>query len=83
MRKKTIITKLLQSVTKVYYKVWQTVITKYVKYYQVWQGVITKCDSYYKVRRNITTKIRWHSFYLLNKNIQNVITQNLTCTERK
>ena len=71
MRQKTIITKCVG-----YYKVWQTVITKYVKYYQVWQGIITKCDSYYKVRRNTTTKIPWHSFYLLNKNIQNVLKGN-------
>ena len=41
MRQKTIITKLLQSVTEVYYKVCQTVITKCVRYYKVWQAVIT------------------------------------------
>ena len=44
MRQKTIITKLLQSVTEVYYKVCQTVITKCVRYYKVWQAVIIKCD---------------------------------------
>ena len=43
MRQKTTITKLLQSVTKVYYKVCQVL--------QSASG-ITKCDSYYKVRRN-------------------------------
>ena len=43
MRQKTTITKLLQSVTKVYYNVCQVL--------QSASG-ITKCDSYYKVRRN-------------------------------
>ena len=43
MRQKTVITKLLQSVTEVYYKVRQVL--------QSASG-ITKCDSYYKVRRN-------------------------------
>ena len=49
----------LQSEAKwFYYKVWQAVITKYVRYYKVWQTLlqntsgITKCDSYYKLRRN-------------------------------
>ena len=65
MRQKTIITKLLQSVTEVYYKVHQvlqSVADCYYKVHQVLQRVtgcnysasgITKCDSYYKVRRNI------------------------------
>ena len=43
MRQKTVITKLLQSVTEVYYKVCQIL--------QSASG-IAKCDSYYKVRRN-------------------------------
>ena len=43
MRQKTVITKLLQSVTEVYYKVRQVL--------QSASG-ITKCDSCYKVRRN-------------------------------
>ena len=43
MRQKTVITKLLQSVTEVYYKVYQML--------QSASG-IAKCDSYYKVRRN-------------------------------
>ena len=47
MRQKTIITKLLQSVTEVYYKVCQVL--------QSASG-ITKCDSYYKVRRNNIAK---------------------------
>ena len=42
MRQKTVITKLLQSVTDVYYKVRQIL--------QSASG-IAKCDSYYKVRR--------------------------------
>ena len=54
MRQKTIITKLLQSVTEVYYKVrqvLQSVTDCYYKVRQVLQSVpgITKCDSYYKV----------------------------------
>ena len=57
MRQKTIITKLLQSVTEVYYKVrqvLQSVTDCYYKVRQVLQSVpgITKCDSYYKVWRN-------------------------------
>ena len=51
MRQKTVITKLLQRVTEVYYKVWQTVIAMYVRYYRVWQDAITKCVRYYKVRQ--------------------------------
>ena len=43
MRQKTVITKLLQSVTKVSYKVRQVL--------QSASG-IAKCDSYYKARRN-------------------------------
>ena len=46
MRQKTVITKLLQSVIEVYYKVRQVL--------QNASG-ITKCDSYYKVRRNTVT----------------------------
>ena len=64
MRQKIVITKLLQSVTQVYYKVsqvLQSVTDCYYKVCQVLQSVrlllqsasgITKCDSYYKVRRN-------------------------------
>ena len=64
MRQKIVITKLLQSVTQVYYKVCQvlqSVTDYYYKVCQVLQSVrlllqsasgITKCDSYYKVRRN-------------------------------
>ena len=64
MRQKIVITKLLQSVTQVYYKVCQvlqSVTDCYYKVCQVLQSVrlllqsasgITKCDSYYKVRRN-------------------------------
>ena len=44
MRQKTVITKLLQSVTEVYYKVCQML--------QSSASGIAKCDSYYKVRRN-------------------------------
>ena len=66
MRQKIVITKLLQSVTQVYYKVCQvlqSVTDYYYKVCQVLQSVrlllqsasgITKCDSYYKVRRNTT-----------------------------
>ena len=64
MRQKIVITKLLQSVTQVYYKVCQvlqSVTDCYYKVCQILQSVrlllqsasgITKCDSYYKVRRN-------------------------------
>ena len=57
MRQKTIITKLLQSVTEVYYKVRQVLqrasdIPKCDRLLLQSVSVITKCDSYYKVRRN-------------------------------
>ena len=64
MRQKIVFTKLLQSVTQVYYKVCQvlqSVTDCYYKVCQILQSVrlllqsasgITKCDSYYKVRRN-------------------------------
>ena len=45
MRQKTVITKLLQNVTEVYYKVCQVLQNA---------SAITKCDSFYKVRRNTT-----------------------------
>ena len=57
MRQKTVIMKLLQSVTKVYYKVCkvlQNVTDCYCKVRKVLQGVqavITKCVRYYKVRQ--------------------------------
>ena len=57
MRQKTIITKLLQSVTEIYYKrrqVLQSVsgITKCDRLLLQSASGITKCDSYYEVRRN-------------------------------
>ena len=57
MRRKTVIRKLLQSVTEVYYKVSQVLqsassITKYDKLLLQSTSGITKCGSYYKVRRN-------------------------------
>ena len=57
MRQKTVITKLLQSVTEVYYKVCQVLqsasgITKCDRLLLQSASGITKCDSYYKVRRN-------------------------------
>ena len=57
MRQKTVITKLLQSVTEVYYKVRQVLqsasgITKCDRLLLQSASGITKCDSYYKVRRN-------------------------------
>ena len=63
MRQKTVITKLLQSVTEVYYKarhVLQSVseITKCDRLLLQSASGITKCDSYYKVRRNRCTKGR-------------------------
>ena len=58
MRKKTLITKLLQCATEVYYKVRQvlqsaTGITKCDRLLLQSASDIMKCDSYYKVRRNI------------------------------
>ena len=57
MRQKTAITKLLQSVTEIYYKVRQVLqstsgITKCGRLLLQSAPGITKCDSYYKVRRN-------------------------------
>ena len=57
MRQKTVITKSLQSVTEVYYKVRQVLqsasgITKCDRLLLQSASGITKCDSYYKVRRN-------------------------------
>ena len=57
MRQKTIITKLLQSVTEVNYKVRQVLqsvssITKCDRLLLQSASGITKRDSYYKVRRN-------------------------------
>ena len=61
MRQKTVITKLLQSVAEVYYKVHQVLQSAY--------GIakcgrlllqsalgITKCDSYYKLRCNMVLR---------------------------
>ena len=73
MTQKTVITKLLQSVTEVYYKVRQVLqsafgITKCDKlllqsvtgcYYKVRQTVITKCDSHYKVRDNTCIYVKF------------------------
>ena len=60
---------LLQSVTKIYYKVLQVFqsktkfIKKCYKYYKVWQKVITKCDNYYKVRRNtVSANLYWNLY---------------------
>ena len=57
MKQKTVIKKLLKSVTEVYYKVRQVLqsasgITKCVRLLLQSASGITKCDSYYKVRRN-------------------------------
>ena len=57
MRQKTIITKLLQNVTEVYYKVSQVLqsasgITKCDRLLLQSASGTTKCDSYYKVRCN-------------------------------
>ena len=57
MRQKTVITKLLQSVTEVYYKVHQVLqsaagIIKCDRLLLQSASGIRKCDSYYKVRRN-------------------------------
>ena len=57
MRQKTVITKLLQSVTEVYYKVRQVLQSGTEVYYKVRQVLqsasdITKCDSYCKARLN-------------------------------
>ena len=72
MRQKTVITKLLKSVTEIYYKVYykvyqvlQSVIDCYYKVHQVLQSVtlslstasgITRYHNYYKVRRNTFTQ---------------------------
>ena len=64
--------KLLQSATKVYYKVWQILQSATNVYYKVWQVLlqsatksslqsvtgITKCDSYYKVWQKFYYKVR-------------------------
>ena len=57
MRQKTIITKLLQCVTEVYYNVRQVLqsalgITKCDRLLLQSASGITKCNSYYKVGRN-------------------------------
>ena len=57
MRQKTVIAKLLKSVTEDYYKVRQVLqsasgITKCDRLLLQSASGITKCDSYYKVRRN-------------------------------
>ena len=57
MIQKTVITKLLQSVTEVYYKVRQVLrsasgITRCDRLLLQSASGIIKCDSYYKVRRN-------------------------------
>ena len=66
IREKTIITKLLQSVTEVYYKVRQVlrsatgdydykvclVLQSVTEFILKYFRYITKCDSYYKVRSN-------------------------------
>ena len=57
MRQKAFITKLLQSVTEVYYKVCQVLqnpsgITKCDRLLLQSVSGITKCNSYYKVRLN-------------------------------
>ena len=66
MRQKTVITKLLQSVTEVYYKVRQVLqrasgITKGDRLLLQSVSGITKSDSYYKVRRNTC---QWLRLYL-------------------
>ena len=57
LTQKTVITKLLQSVTEVYYKVRQVLqsasgITKWDRLLLQSVSGITNCDSYYKVRHN-------------------------------
>ena len=52
MRQKTIITKLLQSVTEVYYKVRQVLQSVTDCYYKVRQVLQSVTGCYYKVRRN-------------------------------
>ena len=61
MRKKIVITKLLQSLTEVYYEVCQvlqsaSVIKKHDS--QLLQAVsgVAKCDDYFQVRRNTFTQ---------------------------
>ena len=51
MRQKTIITKLLQSVTEVYYKVRQVLQSVADCYYQVRQVLQSVTDCHYKVRQ--------------------------------
>ena len=51
MRQKTIITKLLQSVTEVYYKVRQVLQSVTDCYYKVCQVLQSVTDCYYKVRQ--------------------------------
>ena len=51
MRQKTIITKLLQSVTEVYYKVRQVLQSVTDCYYKVRQVLQSVTDCYYKVRQ--------------------------------
>ena len=57
MRQKTVITKVSQIITEVYYKMRQVLqstlgITRCDRLLLQSASVITKCDSYYKVRRN-------------------------------
>ena len=64
MRQKTVITKSLQSVTEVYYKVCQVLqsasgITKCDRLLLQSVSGITKCDSYYKVIGNTCAKIKY------------------------
>ena len=61
MRQKTVITKLLQSVAEVYYKVRQVLqsangIAKCGRLLLQSALGITKCDSYYKLRRNMVLR---------------------------
>ena len=63
MRQKTVITKVLQIMTEVYYKMRQVLqsalgITRCDRLLLQSASVITKCDSYYKVRRN-TRDVRY------------------------
>ena len=56
MRQKTVITKLLQSVTEVYYKVRQVLQSVTDCYYKVHQVLQSVTDCYYKVRPLLQSK---------------------------
>ena len=53
MRQKTVTTKLLKSVTEVYYKVRQVLQSDRLLLQSA--SRITNCDNYYKVRHNIVS----------------------------